>query len=263
MCRGKTKPTNSPKTMWGNPWWGNCDNEWRIKVPRINLLLKWHHPHILKVSICPDKNPCSSILFTQFNILPLYILHTIYTWYFSLVHYDKLKKYLAQPTQHNPLLCSTRSYKLKYTPFDNPMHYKYTCYVKAGRWLPPDIPLRDRLCGILTIKNEPIYTSYEPLRRFYFAPFNIIPSPSSEKWHTYTRSRLHAYYPIFAPYFWHYKLLSFHYLTFNLAHAIYELLNLSGNRSSMPSFYSIKRVKPKYFTINSWLHTKNHSHFKI
>ena len=61
---------------------------------------------------------------------------------------------MARLTHQNKLLCSTRYYKLKYTPFNNPMNYEEIRYVWTDRCLPPDTPLHDRLWGIRTIKNE-------------------------------------------------------------------------------------------------------------
>ena len=126
---GKLKPTNSPETVWGNPGWGDFDPEWRIKVPGNPAILNRHHPPTLEVSTCPTKRSHSSKNFTHLDTLPLETLHTIDMWRFIILHHDKFKKVLAQITQNNPPLCSTRSYKLKCAQFEDPMNYKDIYYM--------------------------------------------------------------------------------------------------------------------------------------
>ena len=92
---GKPKPTNFPKTVWGNPGWGRCDTEWYIKVQGRPTLFKQHHPPTIEFFTRPTKNSCSSKNCTYFNTLLLDILHTIATWYFSLVNHNKSKKVLG------------------------------------------------------------------------------------------------------------------------------------------------------------------------
>ena len=153
---GKLKPTNSPNTVWGDPGWVCCETEWNIKVPGHPNLLQRHHQPTLEVSTCPTKNECSSKNCTQLDTLRSDILHTIDTRYLSLVHHETFKKVLAWIKHQNPVLHSTRSYKLKYIQFDNPMHDQEIFYVWANRCLAPYTPLRDLLWEIRTIKHKHI-----------------------------------------------------------------------------------------------------------
>ena len=110
----------------------------------------------LEFSTRPTKIYRSSKNCTHFDTLPSDIFHNIYMWNFSLLHHEKFNIFLAQITQHNPFLCSNRSYKLKYVPSTEPMSYKGVRCAWACRRLPPDILLFDRLWGFYEIKHDPI-----------------------------------------------------------------------------------------------------------
>ena len=104
-----------------------------IQAPGRPPLLTLHHPPTLEASTCPTRKPCSSKNSTQFDILPLDLLHSIGIWNAGIVYCNKLKPVLAQLTQHNQFLCASTSYKLKYPPFDYCIHYDIIQYVWADR----------------------------------------------------------------------------------------------------------------------------------
>ena len=107
--------------------WGKSDKytiEWinpirkrRIKVPVNPTLLMLNYPPTLEASTLPIKFfPYKNC--TQFNSLPLELLHKIDMWHAGIVHHNKLKLVLVKLTQHHTVLCVSTSNKLKYAPFE-------------------------------------------------------------------------------------------------------------------------------------------------
>ena len=95
----------------------------RIQAPGLLYFLTWHHPTTLEASTCLTKNSCSSKNCTQFDSLPSDLLCNICMWNLGVVHSKKLKPVLARLTQHNPILCASTSYKLKYILHEYYIHY--------------------------------------------------------------------------------------------------------------------------------------------
>ena len=88
----------------------------KIEVPRYPPLLTQHHPPTLETSTHPTKNALSSKHFTQFDSLPSDLIHNIYMYHLSLVHCDNSKTVWYGLTRHDPVLCASKFYKLKYFP---------------------------------------------------------------------------------------------------------------------------------------------------
>ena len=85
----------------GKSVWGKCDPN---KVPGRRTLPKSQKSYSIEVSTHPAKNSRSSVILTQFDTLPLEILHKIDECHFSLVHNEKLNKVLMLLTQNTPVL---------------------------------------------------------------------------------------------------------------------------------------------------------------
>ena len=108
----RIRGTNFPKTGYGN-----FDPEWKTKVSGRPPILKRHHLPPLEDSTWPTKTSSSLKNRTQFNTLPLDILRTIDMWHSGLVHHNNFKKLLTWLTHHNPFICYTMCYKLKFFSF--------------------------------------------------------------------------------------------------------------------------------------------------
>ena len=73
------------------------------------------------------------------------------------MHHKKFNKVLTRLTQNNPVLISTRYYKLKYLPVEYPVHYKDISYEWAGK---------------TSLLAHPSVTMFLPLQRFILLPTN-------------------------------------------------------------------------------------------
>ena len=96
----------------------HCIRSKSIQDPGRPPLLTLHQPSTLEASTCMTKNSCSSKNCTQFNPLPSDLIHNIGMWHAGLVQPNKLKPSLMKITQHNPVLRASKSYKLKFPPFE-------------------------------------------------------------------------------------------------------------------------------------------------
>ena len=87
--------TPSPRQHMEIQGGGDCDPEWRIKVPEhppfLNQQKNYH-----EVFTLPTKKYCSSKNCTQFDTLPSDTLHNILTWNLSLVHHEKIRIVMVQ-----------------------------------------------------------------------------------------------------------------------------------------------------------------------
>ena len=109
----------------------------RIHYPRRLNFLILHYSQTLEDSTCPTKRSYSSKTYTQFYYLPSEILLNIGIWYAGIVHRNKLKLVLVLITQHHPVLCAHKSYKLKYVPFEYLLNYNVIKYAWEVRHLRP------------------------------------------------------------------------------------------------------------------------------
>ena len=97
--------------------WICCTRTKRIQAPGRPPFITLH-----QLPLAQLKSLVSSKNFTHFDSLLLALLHNIVLCHAGIVHYNKLKPVLVRLTQHNPDLCASNSYKLKYVPFDYFMH---------------------------------------------------------------------------------------------------------------------------------------------
>ena len=109
----------------------------RIHSPVRPPFFTIHHPPTLEDPTCPTKKSCSSKNYTQLNYLPSDPLHKIGMWQAGLVHNNKLKPVLARFAKKNPVLRSSKYYKLKDYPFDYFMLYDVIKYMWADRGIFP------------------------------------------------------------------------------------------------------------------------------
>ena len=107
--------------------WVQSENsiaEWLQHIRNKSIQAPWHppiftlnHPPTLEASTCPTKR-ISYKNCTQFDFLPLELLHNIDMLHVGLVHCNELNSVLVILTQHHPVLCASTAYELKYSPFD-------------------------------------------------------------------------------------------------------------------------------------------------
>ena len=109
----------------------------RIHSPVRPPFFTINHPPTLEDPTCPTKKSCSSKNYTQLNYLPSDLLHKIGMWQAGLVHNNKLKPVLARLAKQNPVLRSSKYYKLKDYPFDYFMLYDVIKYMWADRGIFP------------------------------------------------------------------------------------------------------------------------------
>ena len=108
--------------MWGQyeksvkVWLLRISNK-SIQAPGNPPVFTLNHPPTLEASTRSTKNISSYINCTQFDFLPLEILHNIDMWHAVLVHCNQLKPILVRLTQHRPVLLFYIAYDLKYFPF--------------------------------------------------------------------------------------------------------------------------------------------------
>ena len=100
----------------------------RIHTPVRTPFLTLHHPPTIEDNTLPNEEVLFLQKSTQFDSLPSDLLHNIEIWHACIVDCNKLKPVSAQLTQHNPVLCVSKSYKLKYSPFDLFMYFNFIQY---------------------------------------------------------------------------------------------------------------------------------------
>ena len=94
----------------------------RVQAPVRPPFLSLHQPPTHEASTCPTLKNRDYKNHTQLDSLPSELLHNIEMWNTGHVNYNKVKLVLFQLTQHHPVLCAYKYYKLKYPPFDYFMH---------------------------------------------------------------------------------------------------------------------------------------------
>ena len=90
----------------------------KIQAPGRPAFLTLHHPPTLESPTWPTKKSCYSKNCTQCDSIPSDLLHSIGMCHAVLVQHNKIKLVLAQLTKLNTITCASRSYKLKYAPFN-------------------------------------------------------------------------------------------------------------------------------------------------
>ena len=111
----------------------------RIKSSGCPLFLPWQNPTNLEASNFLTKKSCLSRYCTHFNSLLLDLLYDIYMCRSGIAHRKKVKLVLAKLTKHNPVLCASTAYKLKYFFFDYDIHYDLNRYTWVDIRLGPHI----------------------------------------------------------------------------------------------------------------------------